>query len=118
MTESQVYWWLMLDNISTGLAVFAILIGVVSAVATCVALANQEKYGLLMLMPVSLLCIALACLIPNSKQYAVIKILPKIANSDFAAQVPKDMQTMYDMAKDYLKEKLTEEGRIVNETPN
>ena len=103
MTKSQVYWWLMLDNVSVVLTVLLVvtcLVGVVGSLVLCISIANQEidpkNFELLKYWFVIIPIAIAAMLCPDSKQYATIKILPKIANSDFAKQIPADMQSMYD----------------------
>lgn len=53
-------------------------------------------------VPALLIALALN-FVPTSKQYAMIKIFPKIANSDIAKEMPQDAKEIYQMAKDYLK---------------
>jgi hypothetical protein len=48
---------------------------------------------------------------PSTKEYAVIKVLPKIANSDFTKQIQKDMPEIYTMAIEKMKSILKEEKK-------
>ena len=40
----------------------------------------------------------------------MIKVFPKIANSELSKEVQKDVPEMYQMAKDYMKEMLDVRG--------
>jgi hypothetical protein len=42
-------------------------------------------------------------LIPTKQEAAVIYLLPKICNSEIAQELPGDLKSLYDMAKEYLK---------------
>jgi uncharacterized membrane protein len=48
------------------------------------------------------LCVSCA-LIPTKQEAAVIYLLPKICNSEIAQELPGDLKSLYDMAKEYLK---------------
>lgn len=50
----------------------------------------------------------LSNLVPSSRDYAMIKILPRIANSELSAQIQKDVPEIYQIAVSALKNKLTE----------
>ena len=107
MTESQVYCWLMLDNISAFLLVFGSLLLAFGLIAA-IALSFELKKHIFWLAPAfGLLLLVIGVFCPDTKQYATIKILPKILNSDFAKQVPDDIEFMYNMAKEYTKEVLS-----------
>ena len=41
--------------------------------------------------------------IPTKQEAAVIYLLPKICNSEIAQELPGDLKSLYDMAKEYLK---------------
>lgn len=114
MTEAQIYFWLMLDNISGFFVAAMIIYGLIMLFATLVILIqvnegcmDKKHLILLRLWIIFPIFTAGAVFTPTSQQYAVIKILPKIANSEFVTkEVPADMKDMYGMAKEYLKEKL------------
>ncbi len=104
MSESQVYWWLMLDNFAmVACAIF--IMSCMASILIFISSFSEDIRYLFFLIPI-ITVMLLCCLVPSSKDYAMIKVIPKIANSDFAAQVPVEMQSMYDMAKSYMKEKL------------
>ena len=114
MNSLQVYLWLMLDSISGVFIAATILGAVASGVYVILFLCTSGDYykedhknvlRFKWVLWLLLFCIP-AVLIPTTKQMAVIMILPKIANSELAKEIPDDMKDMYDMTKDYLKKKL------------
>lgn len=112
MTEYQVYWWVMLSNIQGAAQFLGIVFGVISVVGIISSsIACWEKSTLKYLklhfifIPLFLLSCT-TCLIPNSKQYAMIKVFPKIINSDVAQDIQNDFPELYKMAKEYLKDML------------
>lgn len=113
MTESQVYWWLMLDNISgffffVGILYLLFLMGTI--ITLFILFTNEDDVDpkkakkLIFILTLFLPLFISSLFVPNSKQYAMIKVFPKIVNSDIAKEIPEDMKGMYDMAKDYMKE--------------
>lgn len=110
MTELQVYLWLMLDNIKITIEIvgsagtfvmfFVLLIGRAENSFSKKEIANLRK-----LLVFFVLLLFTNMFIPTSKQYAVIKVLPKIANSEL---VKTDMPDMYNMAMSYLRNKSNE----------
>ena len=118
MTEFEVYLWLMLDNLKVGGGVFGTISAVIIAVTVIMIAVNvadktfSSKSLLLyiILLPILIISLSITMLIPDSKQYAVIKIFPKIVNSNIAKEIPDDMRDIYLMAKEYMKEVLNKEG--------
>lgn len=121
MTESQVYWWLMLDNFhgsNGGFQVFIIMIlGLFGGLGIFGLFSKWKQNGDLINPRLSIgmgvlnfffwcSIAGLTIFIPTSKQYAIIKVLPQIANSEIAKEMPEDAKQMYHMAKEYLKEQL------------
>ena len=119
MTEFEVYLWTRLDLFhSDGFILCCMLLGVLGCSALAFfAKAKWDDYSNVQNLPDCISAIKknvllwlavmfLASLTPTSRDYALIKVLPKLANSDFAKEVPADMKDVYRMAKDYLKEKL------------
>ena len=121
MNEIQIYCWLMLDSISSSLHIFSLIVGCI--VLSIVAFFKESNYDWEKDCPRSvgdgikgvgknlrfwLIILFISVLLPSSKQYALIKILPQIANSDTATELQQDVPEMYSMAKDYLKEILKE----------
>ena len=118
MTEWQVYLWLMLDNLQFVWFVFLVL-GVLSVIAIPVSYecsGYKEEVGMKCLkfftipsMTLLLIAVIVTLFIPSSKQYAMIKVFPKMANSEMATELQQDVPEMYQMAKDYMKDLLTKE---------
>jgi len=108
MTEWQIYWWLKLDDIQGVLVVIGVL-GFCGCLFTWIGYFLNDiqniKALIIATIVISLICIV-ATFMPSSKQYALIRVLPAITNSEIAKEVPADLKELYDMAKKYLKEKL------------
>ena len=120
MTEFQVYLWLMLDKInvlSNAVLFLGVLISLVIGVieGTNFYQINKDDnlasiHGLKKGSICFILCLILFFIlkmVPTTKQYAVIKVLPKITNSEIVSEIQKDMPEMYKMAKEYMKDMLT-----------
>ena len=114
MSEMQVYMWLILDNVSTIFIILAIFgtafVGFAVSFCTVIGFTDREPklFFAWLLVPMIIPIILLATFTPTSKQYAMIKVFPQIINSDIAQDIPEDMNTMYTMAKDYMKEMLSD----------
>ena len=113
MTELQVYLWLMLDNVKSLLGLFG---GIPAVICTSVAIAGVDELTasqckkIFVVFIIGCLICSFALLTPSSKQYAMIKVFPKIANSEVVQEIPEDMTDMYKMAKEYMKDMLVKEG--------
>ncbi|NQS88387.1 hypothetical protein HQ584_01145 [Patescibacteria group bacterium] len=113
MTETQVYWWLMLDKIGLFWC-FPLALTVATFFIIGLILSEEDwnlckKFWKFVTVPLAVVAFVfgLICFfIPTSKQYAMIKIFPKIANSELSKEVQQDVPEMYTMAKDYMKEML------------
>lgn len=123
MSEWEVYWWLKLDAIGVALTILSILLVIVNGFCLIAPLDSvclsdeknkEEAKKVIMwgvkIIPVTLLVIVTAVLAPSTKEYAVIKVLPKVVNSDFAKEAVGDAKMIYDVAKNYLKETLRVEA--------
>ena len=102
MSELHVYFWLMLDNLN-------VFLGVAGFFIVMVVFTTIICKGTLSCIP--MLCWALpffVCftLLPTTKQYAVIKILPRIAQSELVEDIKSDLPEMYDLAKQHISEKM------------
>lgn len=108
MSEWEVYWWLKLSDFRGILMIGSSLIG--SAIFAGALIPTPEKprrlFWLLPLLPL----LITGFVLPSTQQYAVIKVLPKIVNSDFAQEAVGDARMIYDVAKNYLKETLKVEA--------
>ena len=111
MTEMQVYWWLMLDNLQIFGQIVGIIIGAFSLVVGIMlimeeTLGNKCYFKITLISILIILLVSPIMLIPNSKQYAMIKVFPKLANSELVAEMQEDVPEMYAMAKECMKEML------------
>ena len=116
MSEWMIYLWTRLDGI-WNMAIFgSVFLGIVSAILTVAYFVHaiDEEYNakelkilrkLFPLVPM-IWCVFLlvAIFVPTSKEFAMIKVIPKLANSEISQQIQKDMPEIYTMAKDALKE--------------
>jgi MFS superfamily sulfate permease-like transporter len=125
MNESMIYWWTRLDSISETFTVLAFLFGVAS-IALFITWAISKDLGngygeddidnrraklAMSFIPRALVATVIfwviSILTPTSKDYAMILVVPKIADSEISQQIQKDMPEIYKVAKDTLKEMLT-----------
>lgn len=108
MSEWEVYCWMMLENVQFSLCTIFIssIVWMVAVSIICTGEFEKLKPPLITFVVI----LALNCVIPNSKQYAVIKVLPAVVNSDFAKEATGDSKMIYDMARDYLKNMLKVEA--------
>lgn len=122
ITESTIYWVTRLDAFNN-LVAFVMIVGVILVVtfiiASAVTLAERNSLfntdGKLIL-PIKLLigsiislviCMTLAVFVPTTKEYAAMKILPKIANDETLNTLSQDGKELYRLTVDYLKEQVT-----------
>lgn len=110
MSEWTIYLWTRLDSFSFtfGLICWVLLIGLCIS-TTINALERRDGGGanwgiFIKLWLLFVLMAFLSCLIPTTKEFAMINVIPKLANSEISQQVQKDMPEIYTMAKDALKE--------------
>ena len=113
MSSWQVYWWLKLTDIGMFLMMVGFIGGIITTILSLVSAGYNEdtrhlRWLWLNIIWVSIFIIGL--LLPSTKEYAVIQVLPKITQSKVVQQIPEDMETIYTMAKDYLKDMLKEAG--------
>lgn len=58
---------------------------------------------------VFLLCLITTVLIPTTRQFALIYIIPKVVNSDFVQKdIPAESRELYELGKDMLKQTIKE----------
>jgi len=135
MSEWEVYLWLKLDGFKFFLwSFFIIAFTAVSLFAVMWLIQDESarslsRYGeadkdyvnalvgktvsgrfFRLTLPIVIIVVFPALAIPSTKEYAVIKVLPKIVNSDFAQEAVGDARMIYDVAKNYLKETLKVEA--------
>ena len=120
ITESSMYWILKLDDFCTLFKVFVFLTGIFSvvvAISSAVKAANvyddddrkfvetTKKYFFRSAILTIILALIIA-LLPSTKQMAMIKVLPKIANSEIVGEMSADAKEIYRMGIKAIKESL------------
>lgn len=118
ISHFQMYWLVMLDNISTATVVFSVLSTIIVVVCTILWIATYGSDGendirirtivlklLKIFLPMAIPCMTLAILLPTTKQVAVIVIAPIIINkaseSDVLERIPEELMSL---AMAWLKE--------------
>lgn len=117
ITESTVYWILKLDNIidlCVGLLIPSAITSLVSLVVYALACDADDTVTMPKLrsflrisVPISILLAFIITFLPNTKQMAMIKVIPAIANSEIAEEMSKDAKELYKMGVEAIKEQLT-----------
>lgn len=117
ITENTIYWILKLDDIAGLLLVMAIIaaafsMGALLVCAICVEADDRDscktakmicgKSGI-----IAFICAIAFTFLPNTKQMAMIKVVPMIANSEIARDIPADAKELYKMGIKAIKEQLT-----------
>ena len=105
ITTMQMYWLVMLDNITSGLAAILIICGsfFILGIPFLGALDKEDLFfpitkKLLVIAAVSLLALVF---IPSTKQMAAIMIVPRLANSE---KVQTIGNKVYDLAVEWMEE--------------
>ena len=122
ITESQIYWILKLDEIRGVFVIGLIAVGVFSCLSLIAwgfqsidASFDQEnierskaarKYFFRSAIIAALLSIPTS-LIPSTKQMAMIKVIPMIANSEIVGEMSADAKEIYKLGINAIKEQLT-----------
>ena len=117
ITESMVYWILTLDRICHFLCAITVCSGVFAIVMllSCLVNFSERNYDAYRTarrfccksVIVSIACFFSLTFIPTTKQMAMIKVIPAIANSEIAGEMSKDAKELYKMGVDAIKEQLT-----------
>jgi len=130
ITESNLYWMTRLDEIKQFLAILGILISILSGAGTIVLIGifftnsiekPPEDKEVTKIIIKTTYCTAFGfflgmifvisnIFIPTTKQYAMIKVIPAIANDQ---RIQQEASELYDMAKQALKQTL----QIPNKEP-
>ena len=122
ITESTIYWVTRLDaltNLATAVSLISVIFIIASIIASCIVVG--ERHSTLnddgkLILPIKFLissiiilvvCATLLVFVPTTKEYAVIKILPKIANDEVLNTLSQDGKELYRLTVDYLKEQVT-----------
>ncbi len=113
MTESTVYWVVMMDNISMAIVILlciSVLATLLAAfIAGCLADDGESDGALVMTRMfglgcvLSLLCIAGVAFVPNTKQAATIYVLPRVVNNEQLQQLPNKLLELSNEWLDELK---------------
>lgn len=114
ITTMQMYWLIMLDNLTSGLVAILVMCVLFSIFGspTLGMIEKEELFlpvmkKLLVVAAVSLLCLTF---IPTTKQMAAILIVPKIANSEKVQTIGNNV---YDLAVEWMEElKPTKESEV------
>ena len=120
MSEWTIYLWMVLNNLKSDELILGVIFGIGSVGGVCRAFSvakwdeyanpkNPEKMvssGLKWVLTTFILLAVFFVFVPSGKQFAMIKILPMVANSEIAKELPADAKEMYSMAKESLKEML------------
>lgn len=124
ITPAEMYWLLKLDDIRSiviAVAIVALLITIV-AWALCFIfngpcyedVTDKERNTYLRRAVVSAIITIViglsAAAMPSTKQYAAIKVIPLIVNSDAAKKIATDASDIYSMGIKALKEVLTDDS--------
>jgi hypothetical protein len=124
ITESQMYWMTRADDLRKlleGVGFFCMVVGVIaifSLIFAYLVSLDDDKTGieftksrLLQWFGPSALAFAFVMLlirsfIPSTRDYAAIKVVPMILNSESTAIVQKDAGALYNLAVEWAKEQL------------
>lgn len=122
ITESTIYWITRLDafnNLVAAVSLISIILVVIFSIASGITIG--ERNSVLndedkLILPIKFLigslitlvvCMTLAVFVPTTKEYAAMKILPKIANDEALNTLSQDGKELYRLTVDYLKEQVT-----------
>ena len=120
ITESSVYWILKLDDIQNIFIFLAIVFGFFSLLTTTLYLINAidssfdkrvadaVKPWWILCMVCTFIFVATVFLIPSTKQMAMIKVIPVIANSEIVGEMSADAKELYRMGINAIKEQLSD----------
>lgn len=122
ITESTIYWVTRLDafnNLVTAVSLISVIFLIASGIASGIVMGERQSVlndkGKLIL-PLKFLigsiislvvCATLLVFVPTTKEYAAIKILPKIANDEVLNTLSQDGKELYRLTVDYLKDQVT-----------
>lgn len=121
ITESTIYWILKLDELR-GVCVFVCVLiglaGVGSFIGWVVNTTEREfesaNWFRSIFFKMSFLfgfCVIVGTLIPSTKQMAMIKVVPMIANSEIVGEMSTDAKEIYKMGIDAIKKQIQITGR-------
>ena len=116
ISEWEMYWILRLDGLYGTFVVLALVSAIIFCIAGGVCMASDiedEDYArFFRVIKCSLIscivCLIPAVFLPTTKEMAMIKVVPMIANSEIVREMPADAGVLYRMGVEAIKEKLTE----------
>ena len=122
INSTTIYWVLILDNIKlvipsiVGILTFLFLFAsIIFIINRCMDIKERFHcpkffYWLFPLLTILFLIISISTVfIPSTKQMAAIIIASKIINSDFVQKdLPKETKELYELTKEYFKQKVKE----------
>ena len=115
ITESSIYWILKLSDIRTMLFIFMSFAGVFAAIMgigwsiyvdVYDETADACKKAFYRSVALAFLLAIPATLLPTTKQMAMIKVIPAIANSEIVGEMSADAKELYRMGINAIKEQL------------
>jgi cytochrome bd-type quinol oxidase subunit 2 len=119
ITESSIYWILKLDDIQN-IFIFLMVVFIMFSILTTSLylinaldssfdkrLADAVKPWWILCMVCTFISVITFCLIPSTKQMAMIKVIPTIANSEIVGEMSTDAKELYRMGINAIKEQLT-----------
>lgn len=110
MTEWDVYWITRLDYIQGFFIGMSIAVVLAAVIMLCVGLFNlglsgdtsERGFNLFKkFMPPGIFCILAACMTPDTKEFAAIKVIPAIANNQDLQDLSSEL---VDLGKEWLIE--------------
>jgi uncharacterized membrane protein len=122
ITESTIYWVTRLDafnNLVTAVSFISVIFLIASIIASCVVMGERNSMLNIddkLILPIKfvigsiiilVICATLLVFVPTTKEYAAMKILPKIANDEALNTLSQDGKELYRLTVDYLKEQVT-----------
>ena len=116
ITATEMYWILKLDDIRAffGLSLIPLAIFLM---ATGIAWAAEQKLEAKKYFFRTVVIVVLfgffAAILPSTKQMAMIKVIPMLANSEIVGEMSSDAKELYRMGINAIKEQLTgkEQGK-------
>jgi hypothetical protein len=123
ITETEIYWILKLDDIQNLLMPFWIIMSFSSVIfggvwigrsfcgePDCRETAKKGKKAFFICLSFALVFGIGHCFLPSTKQMAMIKVIPAIANSEIVGEMSADAKEIYKMGIQAIKEQITKNG--------
>ena len=102
ITTAQMYWIVILDNITITTAILSILFTAGTIVAFIFAACEDDHWWLpSMSLTMMLVFVAVATFVPSTKQMAAILVVPKMANNEKLQTVGNKL---YELAVEWMDE--------------